>query len=698
MRLNQLSSHQVTPNSNLKKHPTSTKQRPQTLRNTPPKIKASSSKSPNNMMSKTLNQVWNHSIKETSVELEHNEELGEVREKRNKIEALKELMKMHLGKPDHQEPKAKAVHSSKICSDLTIPWHSKGLQESNSKEDLIHIEDIKNACIQNKYIKSKRHTSASTLQMVATDRKLSQNNSKPKLLDTRANRPKEIERNQSKDNLSASNTNIHLSDVDQQVNTTYPMRRVQTEVEKLTKNIELKVIVVEVDGKKASKTSQAKISWRKSFQENPDPETSKIEIPEHQDVELEVYVDGRDEPLKKFSGVSCKPSTAEKQHCDMVIVDVSQHRHLIKVDRQESALFNEPDIVDSSPISSTEEKVNRKDWNCIAIVTDNQQQLEGFLKIVKASGLENSELHNGFLLESAEEFSHVLVKTTSNGRIYFKDDRANQCRILIYERSFIDFGQEKVHCYLVTTERDILESKKNQPVHMEYLCVTSESEFLVEPYGYLEGEFAELCLSDGNRYLGQLYYEKIENMHSTSDPMFALRFKISSSKHFTINLKPTNPHNTLETRLNHLCIPLLSKYQEMRSCKSSTPKTNKPKLKNIQGRTENDEPVPPTLHPNQNKPSFPKISLRDKRGETVLIFLSEEDSIDSSDLSDSFESDCFYPDDEIYRVEVNGKLHAPVFKKLRNGATPHPQTKDEKVEPVHTAISPQGYSNKRQPC
>jgi hypothetical protein len=180
--------------------------------------------------------------------------------------------------------------------------------------------------------------------------------------------------------------------------------------------------------------------------------------------------------------------------------------------------------------------------------------------------------------------------------------------------------------------------------------------------------------------------------------MFALRFKFSSSKHFTINLKPTNPHNTLETRLNHLCIPLLSKYQEMRSCKSSTPKTNKPKLKNIQGRTENDEPVPPTLHPNQNKPSFPKISLRDKRGATVLIFFSEEDSIDSSDLSDSFESDCFYPDDEIYRVEVNGKLHAPVFKKLRNGATPHPQTKDEKVEPVHTAISPQGYSNKRQPC
>lgn len=663
----------------------------QTLRSSTSKIKPSSSKSPNNMMSKTLNQVWNHSIKETSVEQEHNEELGEAREKRSKIEALKELMKAQLSKSDSGEPKA--AQSSKISTDLTVPGYSRDQLDLNSKEDLIHIEEIKNPPLQNKPIKPKRHTSACNFQKLASDRKLSEGSSRASNLVPRGNLPDSLDMPRSREGTSS---NSNRFEVHQPQVAGYPMRRVQTQADKLTKNIELKVCVVELDGKKVSKSSLAKIAWRKSFQETPAPEASKIEIPEHQDVELEIYAGGRGEPLKKFSGVSCKPAFSEKPYCDMVIVDVSQHRHLVKVDRKESALFNEPDINDSSPISSTEEKVIRKEWNCVVLFDETQQPMEALIEIVKGSGSESAEVHNGFLLESDEQFSHVLVKTTSNGRIYFKDDRANQSRILIYERSFIEVGPEKVHCYLITTEKDIMESKKNKPVHMEYLCVTSDNELLVEPYGYLEGEYAELCLSDGSRYLGQLYFEKLQDMHNTSEPMFVVKLKTSNSKHFTVNLKPTLPHNTLETRLNHLCIPLLNKYQEMRSSKTPVSKTPKLKKNSVDGNAVDQNSEFPALHPSQGKPSLPKISVRDKRGATVLIYLNEEDSIDSSDLSDSFESDCFYPDDEIYRVEVNGKLHVPIFKKFRNAATAKLQTTDQKVLSVHQAIPPQGGPDPRR--
>ena len=680
---------------NQKKQPQSGKPKPQTLRNTPSKLKNSTaSKSPNNMMSKTLNQVWNHSIKETTLEQEYYEESGESREKRNKIEALKELMKMHLPKPDSTEPKV--ILSSKKSTDLTIPDHSRELLDSNSKEDLIHIEDIKKTHPQSKHSKPKRHTSATSFQKVDSDRKLSESIHKTSGVALRGKLSKTIDRSQSKEGLSV-NSNINLSEIHQLNNTIYPIRRVQTEAERLTKNIELKVLVIELDGKKILRSSHAKISWRKSFQEVPLPETSKIEIPEHQDVELEVYAVGRDEPLKKLSGVSCKPGTTEKQYCDMVIVDVSQHRHLIKVDTKESASLNEPDIIDSSPISSTEEKVHRKEWNCIAILNDDQQPIEAVIQIVKGSGLEGAELHNGFLLESDKEFSHVLVKTTSNGRIYFKDDRAYQSRILIYERSFIEVGPEKIHCYLVTTEKDILESKKNMPVHMEYICVASESELLVEPYGYLEGEYAELCLSDGNRYLGKLYYEKLQNTHSNSEPMFELKIKISNSKVFSLNLKPTVPHNTLEGRLNNLCLPLLKKYQEMRNCKSPATKTDRLKTNSSDGKAVDLNSEQQNLNHPPKKSALPKISLRDKRGATVMIYLNEDESIDSSDLSDSLESDCFYPDDEIYRIEVGGKLHVPVFKKYRSGKAPKPQSEDDKVLFVHKAIPPQGNPDSRKP-
>jgi hypothetical protein len=640
------------------------------------------------MMSKTLNQVWNYSIKETSLEQEHIEEVGEAREKRNKIEALKELVKLHLATVAQPEPKA--VPSSKKSTDLIIPGNSRGQRESTSKEVLIHIEDIKQTTLHNKQKSHKRHTSARAFQKVLTGRKISENRTKNKFLGPRTSLPEGAERSPSNDDSLASEANINRNELQQQTNSTYPMRRVQTEAEMLTKNIELKVFVVEVSGNKLSKSSLAKIAWRRSFQDNPLPEASKIEIPEHRDVELEVYADGRDEPLKKFSGVSCKPASSEKPYCDMVIVDVSQHRHLIRVDREESALFKEPDINDSSPQSSTEERVNRREWNCTATATDSQLPMDALLVLVRGSGTENAELHNGFLLESEEGFGHVLVKTTANGRIYFKDDRAIQSRILIYERSFIEVGPEKIHCYLVTTERDILESKKNKPVHMEYLCVASESELLVEPYGYLEGEFAELCLSDGDRFLGQLYFEKLQNIPASSEPMFTLKFKISSSKHYTLNLKPTHLHNTLEARLAHLCMPLLSKYQEMSSSKTQTAKPSKPKTNGPGGLQDPslNRQAPPA---GPTKTSLPKITLRDKRGATVLIYLGEEDSIDSSDLSDSFESDCFYPDDEIYRVEVNGKLHAPVFKKLRSGAAPKPQTSGDKVASAHTAIPRQGH-------
>ena len=65
-------------------------------------------------------------------------------------------------------------------------------------------------------------------------------------------------------------------------------------------------------------------------------------------------------------------------------------------------------------------------------------------------------------------------------------------------------------------------------------------------------------------------------------------------------------------------------------------------------------------------PSSPlKLTITDREGNHVIIYGKEHSSVHSSELSDSLESDCYYPTDEIYKVEAGDKVFVSEFKKLR---------------------------------
>ena len=61
-----------------------------------------------------------------------------------------------------------------------------------------------------------------------------------------------------------------------------------------------------------------------------------------------------------------------------------------------------------------------------------------------------------------------------------------------------------------------------------------------------------------------------------------------------------------------------------------------------------------------------KIQVTDKRGNVLQIYTNESHSINSDELSASYESDVFYPTDEIYKVQAAGKLVVPLFKKKKS--------------------------------
>lgn len=60
-----------------------------------------------------------------------------------------------------------------------------------------------------------------------------------------------------------------------------------------------------------------------------------------------------------------------------------------------------------------------------------------------------------------------------------------------------------------------------------------------------------------------------------------------------------------------------------------------------------------------------KLTITDREGNHVIIYGKENSSVHSSELSDSLESDCYYPTDEIYKVEAGDKVFVSEFKKIK---------------------------------
>ena len=87
---------------------------------------------------------------------------------------------------------------------------------------------------------------------------------------------------------------------------------------------------------------------------------------------------------------------------------------------------------------------------------------------------------------------------------------------------------------------------------------------------------------------------------------------------------------------------------------------------------------PENKHELDNQPEpLLKLTISDKEGNQILIYGKENSSVHSSELSDSMESDSYFPTDEIYTVEAGEKLFVSEFKKLKQKEVSYPNKKSK---------------------
>ena len=602
-------------------------------------------------LSDKLNPVWNHTIEESTPE---QEAFDEAREKRVRIEELKNLMKTQLTSLDMKHSASENMMREIVKEKKEPPQIFTKSIDSAVHPNIFQFEDepaLRKQPLQSNFL-NKRNSEKISM--------------KPSHRFAKKKEPSNPVNNSSnqQDKPGVPKLNIkQTSTQDKKDNSTedddFTFRRgraaSQQQTDKALK--EYQVILVDAKKNEAQNFHKAKLFCYADFEVNR-AKHSKIEIPVQNQAELEVYSLDTKKVQRRITGLMVRPTTSESEICDFVISSMGKSRHLIQTYRDVPAILDHEEL--ESPLyASTEESKtppfasSRPQHNCDVILESTQKQFSARLEL--SSTTPNTKMmkyYNGYQMNPDNTFTHVLVKQTSRGTIFIKDDRSVERRVFIYERSHIETGRGRANCYLVTFEEDLAESQKGLSIPTDFVCVMPSSEFRLEPYGYLEGEHVELGFSDGKKMEGIVYFDPC----GESEGGEVYRMMVSSKKgeEVVVNLHPPEEEDSLERRVGALGQALLKKNREMRvgSGKKEEEQVEEVTQKKIERRGG----------------ELGKMVVKDRRGGALVIYSREDASVKSEDLSESFDSDCFYPDDEIYKVEVGEKTYIPMFKKYKENS------------------------------
>lgn len=500
--------------------------------------------------------------------------------------------------------------------------------------------------------------------------------------------------------------------------------RRSSEADSNNKHDDIILTVVEIDNTgKVNKSREASLIHSKRRETScEDPQTQSKDYSEFKEgdrIDFEIKASYSD-PRIRVEGVVVKPSQIEHSQCDFAMIDSStgkrytlriQKRDLIAVPRNETfgqvennSMVSDDGVPDFGKGSSA--------WNSkiMNISGTNRVNLGSahlsLSPIVRESGKEVTH-YRGFLANGQEIIEPVLVSKRIDGYVRVKTESLRIYRVQV----------EKEHQDRVQNI-DVLnfELNKQSELHLQHplkpevlSVVLIEFEFEFSPY--LQGERAVLNLKSGTRLEGELKLIQTPSFKGRGPPSNdssksgrQLHFIVEPttsdcrkrSKEEQMRLLTQSEHDyasTFQKEIECYSVDLIQLKQAISTdtlicwlrpsiLQYCLTKNINPDLTWIPPREVDSQ----LFDRGDDESKTQKITITDKNGNIINIYTNESRSIDSEELSESFESDEFYPNDDIYKVEIGGKLLIPTFKKRKPENSQQQSIKHSRSPPIHAKV------------